>query len=192
MANEGKSRSLDSGSGIEILGLSEQDKKQLFEWNSTPIEEVDRCIHDVIHDQIISKPAAEAIVFENERFSYEELDQLSSRLSAYLMDLGIGIGTFVPLCFDHSASYVIAMLATLKSGAAFVPLDFATPITRLQALVESIGATILLCSPQHLHSLSSVASTIVPVDSKMMIQLSHMTHPQDIPSVTGANQAYLI
>jgi non-ribosomal peptide synthetase component F len=87
----------------------------------------------------------------------------------------------------------VAMLGVLKAGGAFVPLDPSHPRSRLQALVRSISATILLCSPQHATSLKTVADSIVPLDGWMVECLSTILDERRAqPLVRSSNAAYLI
>ncbi|TAQ85918.1 hypothetical protein B7494_g5755 [Chlorociboria aeruginascens] len=160
-------------------------------WNSGELEEVNRCIHEVIHDQVIAKPNAQAVCSEDGTLSYRELDNMASKLAGYLVGMGVGQEAFVPLCFDKSMWNVVAMLGVLKAGAAFVPLDPMAPIARLEALVKSVGGSIMLCSLQHAEKLASVANTIIVVNGENIRPLQPLS-PNQLPRVESTNQAYLI
>ena len=148
--------------------ISDRNMKDITTWNSRPLEVVDRCIHEVIHDQTLSKPHAEAVCDEHGSLSYRDLDQLSSRLASHLTTLGLGPGVFVPLCFDKEVWNVVCMIAVLKTGAAFVPLDPTAPVARLRTLSMDVAATVILCSQQHAGMLLPVAQSIIPVDREMI------------------------
>jgi len=111
-----------NASVVDLDYVSARNMKDITAWNSRPLEVVDRCIHEVIHDHALSKPNAEAVCDEHGILSYRDLDQISSRLASHLITLGLGPGVFVPLCFDKEVWNVVCMLAVLKAGAAFVPL----------------------------------------------------------------------
>jgi non-ribosomal peptide synthetase component F len=148
--------------------VSDRNIKDITAWNSKPLEVVDRYIHEVIHDQALSKPHAEAVCDEHGTLSYLDLDQISSRLASHLSTLGLGPGVFVPLCFDKEVWNVVCMIAVLKAGAAFVPLDPTAPVARLRALSMDVAATHILCSQQHAGMLLPVADHIIPVDGEMI------------------------
>ena len=82
--------------------FSDRHLKQILKWNSTALEKVDRCIHEVIQDQVLKRPTAQAVCAWDGNFTYGELDQFSSRLASRLVELGVGPEVRVPLCFDKS------------------------------------------------------------------------------------------
>jgi hypothetical protein len=82
--------------------ITERDRKQILEWNSVIPETVDRCVHEVIEDQVLLRPDAEAVCAWDGDLTYLELDHTASRLAHYLVDLGVGPETRVSLCFEKS------------------------------------------------------------------------------------------
>ncbi|TVY44055.1 Nonribosomal peptide synthetase [Lachnellula occidentalis] len=148
--------------------VSDCNIKDITAWNTRPVEVVDRCIHEVIHDKAIRQPNAEAVCDEHRTLSYRDLDQISSRLASHLVTLGVGPGMFIPLCFEKEAWNVVCMIAVLKAGAAFVPFNPAAPIAHLRALSLDVAATVILCSQQHAGMLLPLAEHIMPVDGEMI------------------------
>jgi len=171
--------------------FSERNKKQVWNWNATPLEEVARCIHDVIRDQVLSRPDAEAVCAWDGNLTYSELDQHSTQLGQYLVELGVGPEAIVPLCFDKSLWTIVAMLGVMKAGGAFVPLDPSHPLPRLCALAHNVGAEILLCSRQHARPLVTVADKILSVDRELMDRLS-LDREGHSPRATSNHAAYVI
>lgn len=134
--------------------ITDVDIRRVYAWNSTPLIEVQKCIHQLFEDQAALNPDAEAIVCEDGSFTYSETNSMATRLSSYLNVFGVGAGQFVPICFEKSVWNVVAMLAILKTGAAFVPLDSFSPIARLSALVSSLEAKVsnqTASMPSHLY-----------------------------------------
>ena len=89
--------------------------------------------------------------------------------------------------------YFVAMLAVLKAGGAFVPLDPSHPPVRLQSLVEAVKANIVLCSEWHTSNLKDIAETVIPLSETTLEQLP--SHPEDFlssPEVDSNNAAYVI
>lgn len=99
--------------------LSTIDLENVRGWSGTPLEEIKRCVHDVVYDQVLVQRDAEAICAHDGTLSYGELDSLSTRLACHLVQAhGIRPETLVPLIFDKGKNNVLAMLAVLKAGAA--------------------------------------------------------------------------
>lgn len=90
------------------------------------------------------RPDAPAISFSGARITYAEVDQRANRLARHLAHRGARPGQFVAILLDRSLDLIVAMLAVLKTGAAYVPLDPASPSARLAEIVADSGATLLV------------------------------------------------
>ena len=162
-------------------------------WNSASLASANRCIQDVFQDQVELNPSAEAVCCYDGVFSRSEIDALSTRLAVYLVDTyNIGTEQFVSLCFDKGVWYVVAMLAVLKAGAAFVPLDPATPHQRLKALCEKTNSPLLLCSQHLSDNLSSIAPNFFAIDAKVIGNLPRIELKPNSRRHNFHNAAYLI
>ena len=124
--------------------ISPDDEKELMQWNSAEHSVVDACIHEKVHSQALLSPNAPAIEAWDASFTYRELDDVSTRLGAYLIESGVGEKPIIPLCFNKSAWTVVAMLAVLKVGGAYAALDTSHPHDRLKLLVERTRASTML------------------------------------------------
>ena len=103
-------------------------------------------IPDAIAAITIKTPDAPALEAGSVRLSYAELNARAEGLAGALQARGAGPGTIVGLCLDRSADLIIAMLAILKTGAAYLPLDPAYPASRLTYMVEDAGAPLIVAS----------------------------------------------
>ena len=155
--------------------FSDRNKERVREWNQASLEAERRCIHEVIQDHVASRPNAEAVCAWDGSLTFLELSSLASRLAQQLVNLGAGPDMIIPLCFDKSKWNPVAMLAVLKAGAAFVSLDPAHPVPRLQGLAQRVGAKIVLCSYQHAESLSAISETVLPVNNELMDKLADIS-----------------
>ncbi|MEL7224188.1 MAG: amino acid adenylation domain-containing protein, partial [Cyanobacteria bacterium J06576_12] len=131
-------------SNISILSASEQ--KQLFDYGKgTSVKVSDQCIKDAVAQHAHANPAATALLFEGDAISYSQLDSRANQLAHYLRQQGIESNTVIGLCAERSVEMVIALLAILKLGCAYVPLDPTHPVARLQYVVEDAGISWLIC-----------------------------------------------
>lgn len=145
--------------------LSPQDAARIQSWNSvTPTTTVE-CVHNLVEGQVTMNSAAAAISAWDGELSYGEMNLLSDRLAAHLTSLGVGHESKVPIHIERSKWVVIAILAVLKTGASFVPLDAAAPYGRLEQVVEATHATIALSGSQKHNPLASVVPTVVEVSA---------------------------
>ncbi|KAG9193145.1 hypothetical protein G6011_03180 [Alternaria panax] len=131
----------------DSMMVTNEDKIQIDAWNSTVMVPETRSLHTRFSDTATRYPKAEAIVFDDTRYTYDELDHLSSLLAHHLVSHGVERRDRVPLMFEKSATVIVAILAVLKTGAAYVPLDPLQPKARLQSMRDAIGSDIILCDP---------------------------------------------
>jgi amino acid adenylation domain-containing protein len=113
--------------------LSPAERHQLLvEWNSKPTDYPrDRCVPQLFELQAERTPNATAVVFENERLTYSELNRRANQLAHYLVKLGVGPDVLVGILVERSLEMVVGLLGILKAGGAYVPLDPAYPRDRV-------------------------------------------------------------
>ena len=97
-----------------------------------------------LKDMPALQPDAPAVMAEGGLLSYGELNHRSARLAEYLRSEGVAVGSRVALCMDRSLEMIIGMLAILKAGAAYVPLDPAYPAERLAYILNEVAAPVIL------------------------------------------------
>ncbi|MPW11807.1 amino acid adenylation domain-containing protein, partial [Paraburkholderia sp. CNPSo 3155] len=105
----------------------------------------ERCIHELFEAQVQKAPEAVAVVHENERLSYGELNARANRLAHHLIALGVRPDQPVAICVERSPAMVVGLLAILKAGGAYLPLDPAYPSARLRQMLEDAAPQLLLC-----------------------------------------------
>lgn len=154
-----------------LENLSSNDYEQIWGWNSRIPETIDDCVHEVIARQVKIRPNSPAICGWDGDFTYGELDALVTRLSGYLVALGVVPETFVPTCFDKSAYAVISMLAVLRAGAACVPLDANHPKNALETRVLETEAQIVISSPAKAPIFEDMVPYVVPISKDYLDQI---------------------
>ena len=125
--------------------LGENERKLVLEtFNDTAIEHADRFLQQSFEDQAARSPNLTALIFADGELTYGELNQKSNRLAHYLRARGAGPETAIGLFLDRSPDLMVALLAVLKSGSAYLPLDPAYPAQRLASMIEDARPKILL------------------------------------------------
>ncbi len=141
----------------------------LVGWNDTQADySRDTCIHELFEAQVERTPDAVAVVFEDQYLTYCELNRRSNQLARYLQKLGVEPELRVGVCVERSSEMVIAILAALKVGGVYVPLDPAYPEKRLAFILADAQAPVLLTESRLLpliSALESLVSRVVYVDS---------------------------
>ena len=181
----------DSGSLKEIDILNPSDRQTISAWNSEPVASFDGCIHNVVHKQslilAIDKPA---VCAWDASYTYQELDSIAAQLACYLVELGIDSNTAVPLCFEKSAFTVVAMLAVLKAGASFVPLEARHPEARLSDIVKDSNGQIVLCSSRYQGLCNRIANKAISIDIRFLKSLPSAS--SILPTCSTDSAAYII
>jgi amino acid adenylation domain-containing protein/non-ribosomal peptide synthase protein (TIGR01720 family) len=122
-------------------------------WNRTnqwfPQE---RTIHDIFEEQAARTPDQIALIFEGRQLTYKQLDEKSNQLASYIRDqyqlrvtCALKPDTLIALCLDRSLEMVVSILAVLKAGAAYVPIDPTYPQERVNYMLEDTDAQLILC-----------------------------------------------
>ena len=134
--------------------LSDRERHQiLVEWNRTAKDYPGgACIHELFEVQVERTPDAIAVLFQSEQLTYRELDQRANALARQLQRAGVGPEVAVGLCADRSTGMMAGLLAILKAGGVYVPLDPTYPAERLAFMMRNSGASVLLTQP-HLKNL---------------------------------------
>nr|ARJ54910.1 nonribosomal peptide synthetase 8 [Curvularia lunata] len=156
----------------DIDTLPPDDKQQLWEWNADVPPAVERCVHDLFAEQAAAQPNAPAVCAWDGELTYSELDKLSTRLASHLTRLGVKPESIVPLCFEKSMWTVVAMLAVLKAGGAFMPLDPDHPSNRHKDILAQTKASLMLTSTQYASLWKATELEVVIVSEADLRQLS--------------------
>ncbi|BAT56844.1 amino acid adenylation domain protein (plasmid) [Nostoc sp. NIES-3756] len=147
---------------MELPLLTATERYQLLEeWNNTQVDyPQDKCIHQLFEAQVEKTPDAIAVVFENEKLTYRELNTKANQLAHYLQKLGVKPEVLVGICIERSLEMIIALLATLKAGGAYIPLDPSFPSERLAFMLEDSQISVLLTQQDLLKTLPPHAQAI--------------------------------
>ncbi|MFQ3630439.1 amino acid adenylation domain-containing protein, partial [Roseiflexus sp.] len=126
--------------------LTPDERRQLLvEWNATTAPfPADRCAHDLFIEQVQRTPDALALICEESRVTYAELDRRANQLAHYLQRWGLGPDRLAGICLERSPDMIVALLAVLKAGGAYVPLDPTYPAERLRFMIDDACPTLIV------------------------------------------------
>ncbi len=126
--------------------ISNKEKEIILNKFNSPLEFVSEKTIDLLFDKVAEEfPLKTAVVYENKQLTYSELKLKADKLAAYLYkELNIRSGSFVGLLIDRSEYMPVCILAILKLGAAYIPLDPKNPISKLKSILEDSQAEVVI------------------------------------------------
>ncbi|MEU5940240.1 amino acid adenylation domain-containing protein [Micromonospora sp. NPDC047548] len=160
-------RSLVAGPGAPVGSaamLSPGEYRQLvLEWNRTATPaEPDDLVHVLIERQARRTPAGVAVTDGDTALSYHELHTRAEALAETLRQRGVGVGGLVGVLLPRSVPFAVAVLAVLKTGAAYVPMDPSNPPARLRYMFDDTAAPVVLTCAELAHLVPDGAALLVP------------------------------
>ncbi|MCP4655784.1 MAG: AMP-binding protein, partial [bacterium] len=163
----------------ELPWLTAAERHQLLvDWNDTATADSAGLIHERFAGQAARMPEATAVVFEDQRLSYRELDRRANQLASTLRSLGVRPESRVGICLERSVELVVALLGVLKAGGAYVPLDPAYPAERLAFLLEDAGVELLLTQEALIDRLPELEVRALDLDrERQAIGAQRRAHP---------------
>jgi amino acid adenylation domain-containing protein len=133
-----------------LLLVDAAERHQLVvAWNPPPAEIGELFPHERFERQARATPDARAVVDGRVELTYRELDRRADQLAWHLAELGAGPDVVVAICLDRSVDMLIALLAVLKAGAAYLPLDPGHPAARVRFTLDDSAAAIVIVHARH-------------------------------------------
>lgn len=135
---------------IAINLLSSDDRRDIFDWNAEMPAKLNERVQDVLAARAKEFASSIAVSSWDGKLTYQELDEYSSRLAAYICsEMNVAPGDLVPLSFEKSAWAIVAMVAIIKAGGAFVFLDTKMPLMRQQFIINASKSNFILSSTKN-------------------------------------------
>jgi amino acid adenylation domain-containing protein len=160
----------------KISLLSEQDQAAYLELNASFVEMPGLAVHQLVERQAAERPDAVALRFGALQLSYAELNTQANRIARVLQQKSVKPGDAVGVCMTRSIALVPTLLAILKAGAAYVPLDPTFPASRLQAMVDDAEVAVVLTD--------AAASAFAP-RTRTLLLLEELSY--ELAQVSGDN-----
>ncbi|ARV58862.1 hypothetical protein BZZ01_09635 [Nostocales cyanobacterium HT-58-2] len=176
---------------LKILGDAEK-QQLLVEFNNTKTSDFsNKCIHQLIEEQVEKTPDAIAVVFEPEQLTYRELNARANQLAHYLQTLGVGPEVHVGICAERSVEMLVGLLGILKAGGVYVPLDPAYPQQRLALMLNDAPVPVVLTQQRLVETLANHSAQLVCLDSDWAAITTYSTQ-NFTTEVSIENLAYTI
>ena len=152
----------------ELPLLSDEELHQLLvEWNATEKEyPKDKTLVHLFEEQVERSPDAVAVIYEDSKLTYRELNSRSNQLAHHLIKMGVGPEVMVGLFMERSLEMVIGIYGVIKAGGAYVPLDPEYPPDRIAFMVDDTKVPVLLTQQHLVAALPVHHSEILPLDSE--------------------------
>lgn len=153
---------------VGALTMLPEDEHRLLteEWARTPGPETgDRCVHELIAAHAAKHPGAVAVECGTQRLSYGELEERAGELARRLTASGVEPGSVVGICLERGTDLVVATLAALKTGSAFLPMNVAFPAHRRALMLSETAAPVVLTQRSLLDDFAGADTRVVAVDA---------------------------
>ena len=175
---------------LPILPVAEREQL-LVQFNATEMDyPQQQTIHGLFETQVERTPQALAVVHGEQRLTYRELNEQANRLAHALRKQGVQPDSRVGICVERGAEMVVGLLAILKAGGGYVPLDPAYPAERIAYMLQDSAPAAVLAQSATEALLANVSVPVINLDLGNW-QDESIQNPQ-VPGLTCAHLAYLI
>jgi amino acid adenylation domain-containing protein len=151
---------------LEMISF-EQKKYLIKEYNNTKTDyPKNKTIHQLFEEQVKKTPNKIAIISGKQRLTFQELNQKANQLANYLLKRKIikRLETKLAILLDRSPEMIIATLAVLKTGSAYVPIDVDYPVVRIKYMIEDIDSPVVITQNKYKNKLSWFKKQIICLD----------------------------
>ncbi|GHO70206.1 hypothetical protein KSC_090980 [Ktedonobacter sp. SOSP1-52] len=173
--------------------LTEEEREQLIHLEYTAPQELSRarCIHQLFEEQVALVPDRIALSYEEHVLTYQELNARSNQLAHALQQAGVGPEVFVAIALERSPELVVALLAVLKAGGAYIPLDPTYPAEWLANVIDDAQVNMVITQSDQLTHLPSLTCSVLCLDTHRQWLADQPAH-NPACTVMPQNAAYMI
>ncbi|HEX8903565.1 MAG TPA: amino acid adenylation domain-containing protein, partial [Longimicrobiaceae bacterium] len=175
-------------SRVELLG-DEERRRVVEEWSGTAAPQPAALVHELCQARAAEDPDAVALACEGERLTRRELNERANRLAHHLRARGVGPDAVVALCLERGVEMIVALLAVLKAGGAWVAIDPALPGERIALVLRGTRASALVTRRD---GAASPATGSIPLVSPDDGEVARQPASDPPCVVTPANLAYVV
>ena len=169
--------------------MSAGELQQIISFGTSPINLITDCIQELFEQQVAKFGDEIAVICNHQKITYSELNAKANQLAYHLKYLGVQPEIAVGICVYRSLYFIIAILAILKAGGFYVPLDPTYPQERLEFLIEDAQIQVLLTQQQHIPQLPDLSIFCFDTDTA---NLGHYPTTNPVNQSTPENLAYVM
>ncbi len=175
----------------DLVILTRDEMDLLAQWNEIRSFPEQRTLTEIFQARVKENPDAVALVHDKKQMTYRELNERSNRLAHVLNRNGVGPEILVGICLERSLEMVVAILAALKAGGAYLPLDPAYPGDRLRFMLKDAGVLFLLTLERWEEGLAAPGRTMICLDRDLEVIEAEASRNPDL-QIDAENAAYVI
>ncbi len=151
---------------IDRLSILPEAEREilLHNWNNNQVKRPDRVIHQYLEEQAVTIPDNIAVADAKQTLTYNQLNQKANQVAHYFVAQGVHTGNFIGVYFERGVDMMIALMACMKIGAIYVPLDPINPTSRLKVILDDAKADFLITKEALLGTLPSDFNNIICLD----------------------------
>ncbi|RZM76717.1 hypothetical protein C3B51_17470, partial [Pseudoalteromonas rubra] len=182
---------------LPMLSESEVSLQQT-QWNETKFDyDKSKCLHQLFEHQVKLTPTQVAVEFANESLTYAQLNSKANRLANLLIESGVKPNSKVGIYLERSTEMLIAVMATMKAGAAYVPLEPSYPRKRIEVMLEDAQIKITLTNATLVDSFPSSAVQVLTLnnavtDERWLADYSDDNLSTEVAKISAQNLAYIL
>lgn len=173
--------------------LTPQERNQLLiEWNNTEVDyPLDTSFIELFENQVNHYPDKIAIIYDEQKLTYQELNNRANQVAHYLREKGVKSEVLVGILMERSLEMVIGLLAILKSGGAYVPLDPNYPQARLADILADSDVSLILTQQSLLNFLPETSAQLLCLD-RDWAKIANYSSKNPLKITNSDNLAYVI
>lgn len=177
---------------IQLLN-SDEKNKILYDFNNTStLYPKNTDIYSLFMEEVEKNPNKLAVFFDNKSLTYQELSTKVSNLANSMRNLGVAQNDIAAILVDKSLESIIAIFATLKLGAAYLPIDVNYPTSRIDYMLADSKAKILLTTNEFVHKATNIIQTLNISLDNSTIYANEGTSDIAISQISTDNPAYIM
>jgi len=157
----------DVNQAISLLPMMSQEEKHqlVVAWNDTAADYPQQsCIYELFASCVEKYPDEEAVIFAEQRLTYERLNRQANRLAHLLQKMSIGPETLVGICMENSLALIVGIIGILKAGGAYIPMDPAYPDERLMTILKDAQPPALITQTSYANRFGGYQGEIIFLD----------------------------
>lgn len=178
----------------QTLVITEEERQQLLhEWNNVEKEHVvsNVCVHQLFEAHVIQNPHTTAVVYQDKKISYVELNTQANKVAHYLKHEGVEKDTLVAIYVERSIEMIVGLLGIFKAGGAYLPLDYNYPNKILNFMFKDSGADIVISQKKFSNNMPFKAKKVIFLED-ILASPSPDSNENYKDNVTPNNLGYVI